>query len=73
MLEDGQAGYLLLIFYLPRRRWFGKLQSPYTLEARRPAGNSIEISWELFRGWMEPQLQYQEYRIPANIVQIDAS
>lgn len=71
---QGEAGYLLLTFYLPRRRWYGKLKSQYTLEARMPQGKSVEISWQLFSGWMKPQYQFQEYRIPTNIIQLsDAS
>lgn len=69
---DSEEGFLVLTFYEPRRRWYGKRMSKCTLEARVPTqSKSIEISWPLLECWIPDQYEYRQFRFPANIIRFD--
>jgi hypothetical protein len=64
-------GYIVLTLYEPRRRWFGRLRSFYTLDRRRPVGDgSAEVVHTLLTGWTSPNYAYNEIRFPVSIKEL---
>lgn len=63
-----RPGEMLLTIYLPRRRWFGRMRSRWSLEWRYGKDELVggEFSIDLAEGWTSPHYELTEIRTPGD-------